>query len=192
MNNANQTKRNNNFAFAGYIIGLVGLLSCWIPIAGIILCLVSGGFLTVAWILRKGRRQGFLLVGTVAVAIALVLSLVSTGKAFINVWGDMTAPMSAKTAYEEICHEADFASYSDNTGGLTVDTNPTDTPDGEQTEAYEIIRLLNEEYEVPQEARDQMKAATKDGGWQSYENKHVIVMWNYLPSRGLEIVYYSK
>lgn len=191
MNEAKMQKRNNNFAFAGYIIGLVALLLCWVPYAGLMLSIAAAAFLTVAWILGKNRRKGFLLVGTIAVAVAFLFGCNSSLKATVAVYDEIIAPMHPSEAFEVYCDSA-YADYSRDTGGLTVDTNPTDEPGGEQTAVYEVIRQLNNEYALTDEQRQQMKAVTENDGWQSCETEHNLVMWNYHPDRGFEVIYYEK
>lgn len=93
--------------------------------------------------------------------------------------------------YNDFC-SASFATIATDGSYLYIDTNPSDTDDYMDYEAYIAITSINEALELPESVLNRMNQTRSMDGIQTYSTDDLDISWTYHPNRGLEVNYSLK
>ncbi|MBR2454584.1 MAG: DUF2116 family Zn-ribbon domain-containing protein [Clostridia bacterium] len=128
---------------------------------------------------QKKKSKKFPIV-FIAVVVFLFLKLLGSGSS-----SDLTS------VYNSIVDSdlSIYASISSDGKSINVDTNPYNVEDYYRSQAYVLVKDINEALDLPDSVYTKMSETSALDGRISEEHGNIRVSWKYHPDNGLEIIY---
>ncbi len=171
----------------GYIFSWICMLVCWVPFLNILCILLTAPFAVLGHRLQKDAKRVYLMVGTVVLAVALIVSVVVTTvetKDQIAKWrqGELFR------VYETYCQDdACYAVLSRDGSLLILDSNPENQAGQENQATLQAMAAVNRHLQLPQEITQAMLEQTTET--HTHQRKNLLVSWTHDSDCGLEVMY---
>lgn len=125
-----------------------------------------------------------IIVGIIIIVVAIIFFVIKPNNNNSN-------QMDFRRIYNEL-GDGYYVTIADDNSYLEIDTNPLNLDDFNSTEAWDLIRQVNNKLNLPDSLENKMQHTRALDGRQTENYNNITVSWTYHPDKGLNVLYERK
>lgn len=125
----------------------------------------------------------------IIVVIAIIVGIIVANQDNPQMVVSKEKGVNFKKVYNEIGGDGYYITLASDNSCIEADTNPLNLDDFSSTEAWELIKKLNDALDLPEAVETKMETTRAMDGRITQTYGKITVSWTYHPDKGLQVLY---